>query len=59
MHGVDLVESFSSNQIIIPSNIWLEKSVSIQPLTNSVKFARSPYTDPPDVTMETFERMSK
>ena len=39
-HRVDLGESF-------PTNIWLQKSASIQTRTSLVKFARSPCTDPP------------
>ena len=40
VHCVDLGESF-------PTSIYLQKSVSIQPRTSLVKFARSPRTDPP------------
>ena len=37
---VDLVKSF-------PTNMYLQKSASIQPRTSLVKFARSPRADPP------------
>ena len=40
VHRVDLGESF-------PTNIWLQKSASIQPRTSPAKLARSPCTDPP------------
>ena len=40
VHCVDLGESF-------PTSIYLQNLASIQPRTSSVKFARSPRTDPP------------
>ena len=40
VHFVDFGESF-------PTQIYLQKSESIQPRTSPVKFARSPCTDPP------------
>ena len=40
VHCVDLGERF-------PTNIWLQSSASIRSRTSPVKFARSPYTDPP------------
>ena len=42
MYCVELAESF-------PTSIYLQKSASIQPRTSTVKFARSPCTDPPGI----------
>ena len=45
VHCVDLGESF-------PTSIHLQNLASIQPRTSLVKFARSPRTDPPGVSVQ-------
>ena len=35
--------------------IWVQKSASIQPQTSSLKFARSPCTDPPGETLAQYD----
>ena len=52
VHCVDLGESF-------PTSIYLQNLASIQPRTSLVKFARSPRTDPPGLSVLTMKRRGR
>ena len=53
---MSLFLNFFSNEIAIPTSIYLQNLASIRPRTSLVTFARSPRTDPPGIAAEAKQR---